>query len=85
MSEKPTNSVYPLTDFRNLSSQIIDVRSPSEYNQGHWPGAINIPIFSDSEREIIGKSYKKESRLKAIFNGLKIIMPKLINSFSQNI
>ena len=75
MSEKPTSSTYPVTDFRNLSSPIIDVRSPCEFSQGHWPGSINIPLFSDQEREIIGKSYKKESRLKAIFNGLKIILP----------
>ena len=76
MSEKPTNSVYPLTDFRNLTSPIIDVRSPSEYSQGHWPGSINIPLFTDKERETIGKSYKKESRLKAIFYGLKFTLPK---------
>ena len=75
MSEKPTNSSYPVTDFRNLSSPIIDVRSPSEFRQGHWPSAVNIPLFSDSERETIGISYKKESRLKAIFNGLKITIP----------
>ena len=73
MSEKPTNSSYPVTDFRNLTSPIIDVRSPREFYQGHWPGAVNIPLFSDSERETIGKSYKKESRLKAIFNGLKTV------------
>ena len=88
MSEKPTNSIYPVTDFRNLTSPIIDVRSPSEYSKGHWPGAINIPLFTNSEREIIGKSYKKESRLKAIFNGLKITMPNivsktLLNSFQE--
>ena len=76
MSEKPTNSGYPLTDFRNLTSPIIDVRSPIEFSKGHWPGAINIPMFSDSERDLIGKSYKKESRLKAIFNGLAMTLPK---------
>ena len=76
MSEKPTNSGYPVTDFRNLIGPIIDVRSPSEYSQGHWPGALNIPLFSDKEREMIGKSYKKESRLKAILNGLKMTLPK---------
>ena len=76
MSEKPTNSTYHVTDFRNSTDPIIDVRSPSEFNQGHWPSAINIPLFSDSERETIGKSYKKESRLKAIFNGLKVTLPK---------
>ena len=77
MSEKPTNSGYPVTDFRKLTSPIIDVRSPSEYAQGHYPGAINIPLFSDKEREKIGKSYKKEGRLKAILNGLQIILPSI--------
>ena len=76
MSETPTNSSYKVTDFRNLASPIVDVRSPSEFCQGHWPGAINIPLFSDIEREIIGKSYKKESRLNAIRNGLKATLPK---------
>tara|TARA_Y100001968_G_scaffold319757_1_gene351753 strand:+ start:61 stop:1119 length:1059 start_codon:yes stop_codon:yes gene_type:complete len=75
MSEKPPNSGYTVTDFRNSSGPIIDVRSPREFSQGHFPGSINIPLFSDSEREEIGKSYKKEGRLKAIFNGLKITLP----------
>ena len=78
MSEKPTNSCYPITDFRNLTSPIVDVRSPEEFSQGHWPGAINIPLFSDSQRELIGKSYKKESRLTAIFHGLKATLPNTI-------
>ncbi|WP_413677660.1 tRNA 2-selenouridine(34) synthase MnmH [Prochlorococcus sp. MIT 0916] len=75
MSEKATNSGYPVTDFRNLTSPIVDVRSPSEFSEGHWPGAINIPLFSDTERETIGKSYKRESRLKAVFIGLKVTLP----------
>ena len=79
MSEKPTNSSYPVTDFRNLTSPIIDVRSPSEFHHGHWPGAVNIPLFSDIEREKIGKSYKKESRLNAILQGLKVTIPNAKN------
>ena len=77
MSEKPTHSSYPVTDFLNLTSPIVDVRSPSEFSQGHLPGAINIPIFSDIEREKIGRSYKKESRLKAVLVGLQITLPNI--------
>ena len=76
MSEKATHFDHPVTDFRNLTCPIIDVRSPSEFSQGHWPGAINIPLFSDTERETIGKIYKRESRLKAILIGLKFTIPK---------
>ena len=77
MSEKPTNSSYLVTDFRNVISPIVDVRSPSEFSQGHLPGAINIPIFSDIEREQIGRSYKKESRLKAVLVGLQVVLPNI--------
>jgi tRNA 2-selenouridine synthase len=50
---------------------VADVRSPSEYNSGHIPGAINIPLFNDRERDAVGKKYKKEGRLPAILEGLK--------------
>ncbi len=79
MSEKATYLTYCLADFRNTSGPIIDVRSPGEFHQGHIPGAINLPLFSDSERDLIGKSYKKDSREKAIYQGLKITMPKIKN------
>lgn len=29
---------------------ILDVRAPCEYDQGHIPGAINVPLFTDEER-----------------------------------
>jgi len=49
---------------------VCDVRSPSEFNAGHIPGAVNIPIFSDRERELVGIRYKKEGRIPAIKEGL---------------
>jgi tRNA 2-selenouridine synthase len=36
---------------------IIDVRSPSEWTADHVPGAINLPVLSDAEREQIGTLY----------------------------
>lgn len=51
---------------------LFDVRSPSEYNHAHIPGAILLPIFSDDERRIVGTLYKQESREKAIKIGLEI-------------
>lgn len=39
-------------------SEIIDVRSPSEYKLDHIPGAINLPALSDSERIEVGTIYK---------------------------
>ncbi len=56
---------------------IIDVRSPSEFKQGHMPGAINIPIFSDDERIRVGTVYKQSGRELAIEQGLEYVGPKL--------
>jgi tRNA 2-selenouridine synthase len=51
---------------------VIDVRSPSEFINGHIPGAYNIPLFNDTERAIVGTKYKKEGHIKAILEGIKL-------------
>ena len=56
---------------------IIDVRSPKEFEQGHIPGAHNIPIFSDEERAVVGTTYKKTGRIPAIEVGLDFVGPKM--------
>ena len=53
-----------LEKFRCFKGPLIDVRSPSEYYKGHMPNSINIPLFDDDERSIIGTIYKKEGRKK---------------------
>lgn len=40
---------------------LLDVRSPSEYQQGHIPGSINIPL--DSIQQVTKKYPKKETPL----------------------
>jgi tRNA 2-selenouridine synthase len=52
---------------------VVDVRSPSEYMSGHIPGAFNIPLFNDMEREAVGIKYKKEGRNSAIMTGLELV------------
>ena len=60
-----------LEKFRSFKGPIIDVRSPSEYYKGHMPNSINIPLFNNEERSIIGTIYKKEGREQAVIKGLK--------------
>jgi tRNA 2-selenouridine synthase len=62
---------------------VADVRSPSEYNTGHIPGSVNIPLFDDSEREAVGKTYKKEGRIPAILEGLKHTAPAMSSKLEQ--
>lgn len=56
---------------------VIDVRSPSEFQQGHIPGAKNLPLFDNDQRAEIGTIYKQQSRDEAVKRGLEIIGPKM--------
>ena len=40
------------------ADMIIDVRSPSEFENDHIPGAINMPVLNDDERAEVGTMYK---------------------------
>jgi len=66
-----------LDKFRSLKGLLIDVRSPSEYYKGHMPNSINIPLFDNEERSIIGTIYKKQGREKAVIEGLKFLEKKI--------
>lgn len=44
---------------------VIDVRSPAEFAEDHFPGAINLPVLDDAERAKVGTVYKRESPFTA--------------------
>jgi len=56
---------------------LIDVRSPSEYEDSTIPGSVNIPLFDDAERAEIGTLYKQVSVDAAKDRGLEIVSRKL--------
>jgi len=62
---------------------IIDVRTPAEFEAGHIPGAINIPLFSNEERAEVGTLYKQVSREKAMLRALDIVGPKMSSLVKQ--
>jgi tRNA 2-selenouridine synthase len=70
-----------IDEFLSLSSRfpIIDVRSPSEFAQGHIPGAQNIPLFSDLERKEVGTTYKQGNRESAMYMGLDFVGKKIVD------
>ena len=69
----------PIQEFLSQTAEaiLIDVRSPAEYAQGHIPGAVNVPLFTNEERKVVGTAYKQESREKAIKIGLDYFGPKM--------
>ena len=60
------------------SSIIIDVRSPAEFEHAHIPSALNIPLFDNEQRAMIGTTYKKQSREAAIKAGLPLFGNKML-------
>ncbi len=72
---------YSTEVFLNLRDQghfLIDVRTPSEFEQGHIPGAVNIPLFSDEERSQVGTLYKQVNKEAALYAGLEYAGSKLV-------
>ena len=53
-------------------SYFIDVRAPCEFKKGHLPNSVNIPILNDSERELVGKAYKKYGKERAVNLGQEL-------------
>lgn len=74
-------------DFVDLSGSIpiVDVRTPSEFNKGHIPGAFNIALFNDDERARVGTAYKQQDQLSAIMLGLDIAGPKMSGLLRQGL
>ncbi len=69
--------IEPPEFIRNSAlNPVIDVRSPGEFSQGHIPGAVNIPVFTDAERAVVGTLYVNSGREEAILKGLDTALPK---------
>lgn len=67
-----------LSEFINPpeNAVIIDVRSESEYQQGHIPGAVSYPLMHDEERVLVGTCYKQQGAQKAVELGYKLVGPR---------
>ena len=69
-----------IEEFLALSDSfpVIDVRAPLEFEQGHIPGAINIPLFDNHERKVVGTKYKQINKEAAMYAGLGFAGKKLV-------
>jgi len=64
-------------------SLFIDVRSPKEHKDERIIDSINIPLFTDKERAIVGTAYKQKSSTEARRLGVEIVSKKLPDFFEQ--
>lgn len=62
---------------RSRTELVIDVRTPAEFADGHIPGAINLPLFSNPERAAVGTTYSDAGRQAAMLEALDLVGPKM--------
>jgi tRNA 2-selenouridine synthase len=55
----PRSPEYTQQPWLETYSEIIDVRSESEFAEDRMPGAINLPVLNDAERAKVGTLYKQ--------------------------
>jgi tRNA 2-selenouridine synthase len=73
-------TILDIQKFLSLSTEgvpVVDVRTPKEFEQGRIPGAINMPLFTNEERVVVGTLYKREGKQAAILKGLELVGPKM--------
>lgn len=77
--------VFTVVDFLQSGHPqlMVDVRAPLEYTRGHIPGAVNIPVFSDEQRALVGTEYNRKGQQSAILLGLSLIGPELAGRCRQ--
>ena len=52
---------------------LMDTRAPVEYARGSFPGAVNLPLMMDDEREAVGTCYKEQGQEAAIELGHRLV------------
>lgn len=73
----------PLDKFLETEGVIIDVRTPAEFLQGRIPGAVNLPLFSNEERVIVGTAYKQQGQFPATELGIGLVGPRMVDMVKQ--
>jgi tRNA 2-selenouridine synthase len=62
---------------RNKGALLVDARSPDEFAEATIPGAINVPVLDNEEREEVGTLYKHVGKQQARRRGVQIVAPKI--------
>ncbi|HKJ04280.1 MAG TPA: tRNA 2-selenouridine(34) synthase MnmH [Geopsychrobacteraceae bacterium] len=70
-------------ELRRRGALLVDVRSPSEFAETTIPGAINVPIFDDEERALVGTLYKQMNKKVARRRGIELVAPKIPQLLQQ--
>jgi len=73
------------TSILNEFNDIIDVRSPLEYQEDHIPLSLNLPVLTDQERVLVGTTYKQKSKFEAKKMGAILISKNISNHLKKKL
>lgn len=61
----------------------VDARSEAEFEQGHIPGSINIPLLTSEHRVQVGTLYKQMGKEAAVMKGFQLAGPRFYQIFKS--
>ncbi len=67
--------IHKFLELRN-KLPVLDTRSEGECAHAHVPGAINLPLLNNQEREKVGTCYKQKGREEAVLLGFDLVGSK---------
>ena len=56
---------------------VVDLRSPAEHAEDALPGSVNIPLFDDVERALVGTLWKQVSQAAAFEEATRIVRGRI--------
>ncbi len=74
-----------IEEFLSLRKElpVVDVRSESEFEEGHIRTANNIPLLNNAERIAVGTDYKQKGQYEAIKTGFRLVGPRLLDIINE--
>ena len=64
---------------------IIDVRSPIEFEEDHMPNSINLPVLNDLERKKVGMIYKNKNAFTAKKIGASLVSANIATHIKDSL
>jgi tRNA 2-selenouridine synthase len=60
-------------NFLKAGGRVLDVRASVEFQKGHFPGAVNLPILETDERAQVGTVFKAQGPQAAVVLGHQLV------------
>lgn len=71
--EPATDRVGTHRSLLAAGTPLIDVRAPTEFARGALPGAINLPLLDDAQRDAVGTCYRSHGQQAAVALGEQLV------------